>query len=406
MNILWGIIGIVIILGLAFLTSVNRKAINIRTILIALALQIFFGFIVLKWEAGKNVLEGIANVFGKMIDSSAAGIEFLFGGVFEGENIGFVFAFQVLPTIIFVASVISILYYLGVMQFIVKHLGGALSKLLKTSKAESISAAANIFMGHTEAPLTVKPYISRMTQSEIFAIMAGGLATVSGANLAGYYILGIPLEYLLAASFMAAPAGLLMAKMIVPETETSETANDINLKNDEQDKPANVIDAAAKGAADGLKIALNVGAMLVAFISLIALINLLVGGAGGIFGYEELSIQIILGFIFAPIAFIMGIPMNEALVAGSLLGQKVIINEMVAYVSFVPEMIQLSDKANMIISFALCGFANIGSTAILIGTIGGMAPNKRSTVAKLAIRAVVAGTLANLLSASIAGMFF
>lgn len=281
MNILWGIIGIVIILGLAFLTSVNRKAINIRTILIALALQIFFGFIVLKWEAGKNVLEGIANVFGKMIDSSAAGIEFLFGGVFEGENIGFVFAFQVLPTIIFVASVISILYYLGVMQFIVKHLGGALSKLLKTSKAESISAAANIFMGHTEAPLTVKPYISRMTQSEIFAIMAGGLATVSGANLAGYYILGIPLEYLLAASFMAAPAGLLMAKMIVPETETSETANDINLKNDEQDKPANVIDAAAKGAADGLKIALNVGAMLVAFISLIALINLLVGGAGG-----------------------------------------------------------------------------------------------------------------------------
>ncbi|WP_188735174.1 NupC/NupG family nucleoside CNT transporter [Oceanobacillus neutriphilus] len=406
MNILWGIGGIVVVLGLALLVSVNRKAIKIRTISIALALQVFFGFIVLKWEAGKNVLEGIANVFGKMIDSSAAGIDFLFGGVFEGENIGFVFAFQVLPTIIFVASFISILYYLGIMQFIVKHLGGALSRLLKTSKAESISAAANIFMGHTEAPLTVKPYISRMTQSEIFTIMAGGLATVSGANLAGYYILGIPLEYLLAASFMAAPAGLLMAKMIVPETEISETANKINLEIDDSDKPTNVIDAAAKGAGDGLKIALNVGAMLAAFISLIALVNLLVGGVGSLFGYDKLSIELIFGYIFSPLAFIMGIPMNEALVAGSLLGQKVIINEMVAYVAFIPEMASLSDKTNMIVSFALCGFANIGSTAILIGTIGGMAPNKRSTVAKFAIRAVIAGTLANLLSASIAGMFF
>lgn len=351
-------------------------------------------------------MDGATNVFGKIIDTSTAGIEFLFGGVFEGENIGFIFAIQVLPVIIFFSSFIAVLYHFGIMQFIVRWVGGGLSRLLKTSKAESMSAAANIFLGHTEAPLTVKPYINRMTNSEIFAIMVGGLATVSGANLAGYYVLGVPLEYLLAASFMAAPAGLLMAKIIVPETEFSETTDTINLDHEKENRAHNVIDAAARGAGDGLKIALNVGGMLIAFISLIALLNLAVGEIGGLFGFEGLSIEFLLGIIFSPIAFVMGVPMNEALLAGNFLGQKVIINEMVAYVSFVPEMVNMSAKSNMIISFALCGFANIGSTAILIGTIGGIAPNKRSNVAKLTIRAVLAGTLANLLSAAIAGMFF
>ncbi|SEQ90889.1 concentrative nucleoside transporter, CNT family [Piscibacillus halophilus] len=290
------------------------------------------------------------------------------------------------------------------MQVLIKWLGGILSRLLKTSKAESMSAAANIFVGQTEAPLVVKPYIGRMTNSELFAIMTGGMATVSGANLAGYYALGIPLEYLLAASFMAAPAGLLMAKIIVPETEVSETTDSINLENNRDSQ--NVIDAAAKGASDGLKLALNVGGMLIVFISLIALINLILGGVGGIFGFGELTLEYIFGIIFAPIAFVMGIPWEDALQAGSFIGQKVIVNEMVSYTSFAPEMVNLTDKSNMIISFALCGFANIGSTAILLGTLGGIAPNKRSTVAKYALRAVLAGTLANLLSAAIAGMFF
>ncbi|WP_175615499.1 NupC/NupG family nucleoside CNT transporter [Piscibacillus halophilus] len=404
MNILWGVIGILVILGIALLFSVNRRAIKLRTVLIALAIQIFFAFTVLKWETGRKILDNATGVVGKVIESSNEGIDFVFGGVLEGEGVGFVFAFQVLTVIIFFASLIAVLYHLGIMQVLIKWLGGILSRLLKTSKAESMSAAANIFVGQTEAPLVVKPYIGRMTNSELFAIMTGGMATVSGANLAGYYALGIPLEYLLAASFMAAPAGLLMAKIIVPETEVSETTDSINLENNRDSQ--NVIDAAAKGASDGLKLALNVGGMLIAFISLIALINLILGGVGGIFGFGELTLEYIFGIIFAPIAFVMGIPWEDALQAGSFIGQKVIVNEMVSYTSFAPEMVNLTDKSNMIISFALCGFANIGSTAILLGTLGGIAPNKRSTVAKYALRAVLAGTLANLLSAAIAGMFF
>lgn len=404
MNILWGVTGILVILGIALLFSVNRRAIKLRTVLIALAIQIFFAFTVLKWETGRKILDNATGVVGKVIESSNEGIDFVFGGVLEGEGVGFVFAFQVLTVIIFFASLIAVLYHLGIMQVLIKWLGGILSRLLKTSKAESMSAAANIFVGQTEAPLVVKPYIGRMTNSELFAIMTGGMATVSGANLAGYYALGIPLEYLLAASFMAAPAGLLMAKIIVPETEVSETTDSINLENNRDSQ--NVIDAAAKGASDGLKLALNVGGMLIAFISLIALINLILGGVGGIFGFGELTLEYIFGIIFAPIAFVMGIPWEDALQAGSFIGQKVIVNEMVSYTSFAPEMVNLTDKSNMIISFALCGFANIGSTAILLGTLGGIAPNKRSTVAKYALRAVLAGTLANLLSAAIAGMFF
>lgn len=404
MNILWGMGGMLVILGIAWLFSVNKKSINFRTIGVALAIQVFFAFTVLKWETGKKVLSFFTDIVGKVIESSNEGIDFVFGGVFEAEGIGFVFAFQVLTVIIFFASLIAVLYHLGIMQVLIKWIGGGLSRLLNTSKAESMSAAANIFVGQTEAPLVVKPYIGRMTRSEIFAIMTGGLATVSGANLAGYFILGIPLEYLLAASFMAAPGGLLMAKILVPETEVSETSDTIKLEKNSEDQ--NVIDAAARGAKDGLNLALNVGAMLIAFISLIALLNLILGSIGGAIGMENLSLEYILGIIFSPIAFVMGVPIQEAQIAGSFLGQKAIINEFVAYVSFAPEMASLSDKTNLIISFALCGFANIGSTAILLGTIGGIAPNKRKTVAQLAIRAVLAGTLANLMSASIAGMFF
>lgn len=404
MNILWGLGGIIVILGIAYAFSINRRAINPRTILIALVLQITFAFIVLKWETGNQVLQWFTNIVGSVIETSAEGIQFVFGGVLQGDGIGFVFAFQVLPVIVFFASLIAVLYHLGIMQVVIKWMGGWLSKLLKTSKAESISAAANIFVGQTEAPLVVKPYIGRMTNSEIFTVMTGGLATVSGANLAGFYALGIPLDYLLAASFMAAPAGLLMAKMIIPETEQSETTENITLERNRDSQ--NVIDAAANGASDGLKIALSVGGMLIAFISLIAVINLILGGAGGLVGLEGLTLEGILGVILSPIAFVMGVPWEDAIMAGSFLGQKLVVNEMVAYTAFAPEMVNMTDKTNMIISFALCGFANIGSTAILLGTLGGIAPKKRSLVAKYALRAVLAGTLANLLSGAIAGMFF
>ncbi len=284
------------------------------------------------------------------------------------------------------------------MQWIIKILGGGLSKLLGTSKSESMSAAANIFVGQTEAPLVVRPFLNKMTQSELFAVMTGGLASVAGSVLVGYSLLGVPLEYLLAASFMAAPAGLIMAKIMVPETDKSVTTDHIEIEKDQES--VNVIDAAAKGASDGLKLALNVGAMLLAFIALIALIN----GILGIFG--DITLETILGYVFAPIAFAVGVPWSEAVIAGGFIGQKLVLNEFVAYASFAPEMANLSDKTNLIVSFALCGFANLSSMAILLGGLGGLAPNRRKDIAKLGIKAVAAGMLASLLSAAVAGMFF
>lgn len=288
------------------------------------------------------------------------------------------------------------------MQFIIKVIGGGLSKLLGTSKAESISAAANIFVGQTEAPLIVRPFINKMTKSELFAVMTGGLASVAGSVLIGYSLLGVPLEYLLAASFMAAPAGLVMAKMMMPETEKSETTDDINIEKDT--KSVNIVDAAARGASDGLMLALNIGAMLLAFIALVALINGIIGFAGGLFGLENLTLEMILGFIFAPIAFAVGVPWAEAVQAGGYIGQKLVLNEFVAYSAFAPEISSLSPKTVAVVSFALCGFANISSMAILLGGLGNLAPDRRNDIAKLGIRAVIAGALASLLSAAIAGM--
>lgn len=279
MQIIWGIFGILFILGIAFLLSKDKKAINIRTVIGALAIQIIFGFIVLKWETGKNFFNAISNFVQKIIDSSNEGIQFLFGGMFAAEGMGFVFAFQVLTVIIFFSSLISVLFYLGVMQFLTKIVGGFLAKILKTTKPESLSASANIFVGLTEAPLVIKPYLSKMSKSELFAVMTGGTASVSGSVLVGYALLGIPLEYLIAAAFMAAPAGLLIAKMLVPETEAVADAQPITFEKDPD--TVNIVDAAAKGALDGLKMALNIGAILLAFISLIALINLGLGWISG-----------------------------------------------------------------------------------------------------------------------------
>ncbi len=401
-NVVWGLFGVLVVLGMAFLFSSNKKAINYRTIIGGLTIQLIFAFIVLKWEAGRAGLKWFTMRIQDIISYANEGIAFLFGPAADAENFGFVFAFQVLTVIIFFSSLISVLYYLGIMQWFIKIIGGGLAKLLGTSQTESMSAAANIFVGQTEAPLVIRPYLAKMTTSELFAVMVGGLASVAGSVLVGYALLGVPLEYLLAASFMAAPAGLIMAKLMIPETEQSAVAQ-FEIGKDEES--VNVIDAAARGAGDGLMLALNVGAMLLAFIALIALINGLLGGLGNLFGYEALSLEGFLGIIFSPIAFAVGVPWSEAVTAGSFIGQKLVLNEFVAYSAFAPEIKNLSDKTVMVVSFALCGFANLSSMAILLGGLGGLAPTRRPDIARLGLKAVAAGMLASLLSAAIAGMF-
>ncbi|WP_257349589.1 NupC/NupG family nucleoside CNT transporter [Pseudalkalibacillus decolorationis] len=403
MQYLWGIAGIFTILLIAFLISNNKKGINLPTILGGLAIQIGFAFLVLKWDAGQAGIAWLSSRVQNIVNYANEGIKFLFGGlVAEDSGLGFIFAFQVLTIIIFFSSLIAVLYYLGIMQWIIRIIGGAISKLLGTSKAESLSATANIFVGQTEAPLVIRPYLPKMTNSELFAVMVGGLASVAGSVLIGYSLLGVPLEYLLAASFMAAPAGLIMAKIIIPETEESETAGQIKMEKDTD--TVNVIDAAARGASDGLKLALNVGAMLLAFIALIAMLNGLLSWIGDWFGFESLTLELILGYVFAPLAFIIGVPWDEAVRAGNFIGQKLVLNEFVAFSSFGPEIPELKDKTVAVVSFALCGFANLSSLAILLGGLGGIAPNRRGDIARLGVKAIIAGSLANMLSAAIAGM--
>src|SRR5690625_584382 len=487
LQVLWGVGGILFVLAVAWLLSVDRKRIRFRTVSLALLVQIVFGVLVLYVPVGRTVLTEVTRAVQAVIDSSAAGIDFLFGAILPDDET--VFAFQVLPVIVFFASLTAVLYYVGVLQLVTRWIGGALAKILGTERAESMNAAANIFVGQTEAPLVIRPYIKSMTPSEVFAVMSGGLTTVAGSVLVGYSLLGANLEYLIAASFMAAPAGLLMAKMLVPAgavadigpnavrpqdaeraggsrvsaqeetaegeapstetrekresrlgrafrrgarrgatmqardemvrrarggdvpvgaergpttTQTPDDAADDEPEEDEQ--PVNVIDAAARGAADGLSLALNVGAMLLAFIALIALGNTILGAIGGIFGNENLTIEQILGYVFAPVMTAVGVPIHEAVDAGSFLGQKVILNEFVAFSDFAPDAEQFSAKSQAVITFALTGFATLGSLAILRGGLGGIAPTQRSVIAQLGLRAVLAGTLGNLLSAAIAGI--
>jgi len=409
-NVLHSILGIFVLLAIAYAFSKHRKDINWRTVSLAFLLQISLAGFVLYLPFGKDVLASISNGVQGVIDSAQAGINFLFGGLgtdaMFGNGVGFVFAVRVLPVIIFFSSLIAVLYYLGIMQWVVKIIGGGMQKLLHTSKPESLSATANIFVGQTEAPLIIKPYISKMSQSELFAVMVGGLASVAGSILAGYAGLGVELKYLIAASFMAAPGGLLMAKLIIPETTNIDEEQEQVCFDDNEDQPANVIDAAASGASSGLMLAANVGAMLLAFIGLIALINTLLGGVTGWFGLEGITLEWILGYVFAPLAWIIGVPSSEMLQAGSFIGQKLVVNEFVAYVNFVEVRDTLSASTQVIITFALCGFANLSSIAILLGGLGSMAPNRRHDIAKLGLHAVLAATLANLMSAAIAGVFF
>jgi CNT family concentrative nucleoside transporter len=404
-----GLLGIVVLLLVAVLYSKKRNAINLRTVSWAFCIQMALGAFVLYIPVGKDVLTAISNGVQQIINSADVGIAFLFGGLGSDamltNDIGFVFAIRVLPVIIFFSSLIAVLYYLGVMQWVVKVIGGALQKLLGTSRAESLSATANIFVGQTEAPLVIRPYIAKMTRSELFAIMVGGLASVAGSVLAGYAGLGVDLKYLIAASFMAAPGGLLMAKIIMPETEPDNISQETSITTDIDKQPSNVIDAAASGAVSGLKLAVNVGAMLLAFIALIALLNIIVGGTASLLGVEDITIEWLLGYLFAPVAFIIGVPSSEMLQAGSFIGQKIVVNEFFAYVNFAEIKDNLSAPTQAIITFALCGFANLSSIAILLGGIGSMAPNRRHDIAKLGVKAMIAATLANLMSAAIAGVF-
>lgn len=422
MQLIMSLVGMAVLIGIAVLFSSNRRAIKLRTVGGAFIIQLAIGALVLYVPAGRSVLEGMSNAVSKVIGYGQDGMSFIFGGLVSDKMFelfgggGFVFALRVLPIIVFFSSLIAVLYYLGVMQLVIKVLGGGLQKVLGTSRTESLSATANIFVGQTEAPLVVRPYIATMTNSELFAVMSGGLASVAGSVLAGYAQMGVPMEYLIAASFMAAPGGLLFAKLLVPETEDYRDRTNAEELVAEDERPANIIDAAASGAASGMQLALNVGAMLLAFIALIALINGILGGIGGWFDYPELSLELILGWLFAPIAYLIGVPWSEATIAGSFIGQKIVVNEFVAFMNFGEYMKAdadvitagkqvLSDHSKAIISFALCGFANLSSVAILIGGLGGMAPNRRSDVARLGMKAVLAGTLSNLMSATIAGLF-
>ena len=407
MGILGSILGIVVLLVIAVLFSNNRKAINLRTVLGALAIQIGFAALILYVPYGRDALQATANGVSNVIAYGNEGINFVFGGLADPSNVGFIFAVKVLPIIVFFSGLISVLYYLGIMQAVIKVIGGALQAALGTSKAESMSAAANIFVGQTEAPLVVRPYIKNMTQSELFAIMAGGTASIAGSVMAGYAGMGVPLTYLIAASFMAAPAGLLFAKILFPQTEQF---TDKQPETDDSEKPTNVLEAMAGGASAGMQLALNVGAMLIAFVGLIALINGILGGVGGWFGYGDLTLQSIFGWIFKPLAYLIGVSWDESAIAGQMIGMKLAVNEFVGYLEFAKYLqpdtaVVLSEKTKAIITFALCGFANFSSIAILIGGIGGMAPNRRGDVARLGLKAVVAGTLANLMSATIAGLF-
>lgn len=407
MGILGSVLGIVVLLVIAVLFSNNRKAINLRTVLGALAIQIGFAALILYVPFGHDALQATANGVSNVIAYGNEGINFVFGGLANPSNVGFIFAVKVLPIIVFFSGLISVLYYLGIMQVVIKVIGGALQAALGTSKAESMSAAANIFVGQTEAPLVVRPYIRNMTQSELFAIMAGGTASIAGSVMAGYAEMGVPLTYLIAASFMAAPAGLLFAKILFPQTEQF---TDKQPETDDSEKPTNVLEAMAGGASAGMQLALNVGAMLIAFVGLIALVNGILGGVGGWFGYGDLTLQSIFGWIFKPLAYLIGVSWDESAIAGQMIGMKLAVNEFVGYLEFAKYLqpdtaVVLSEKTKAIITFALCGFANFSSIAILIGGIGGMAPNRRGDVARLGLKAVVAGTLANLMSATIAGLF-
>ncbi|HEY3738668.1 MAG TPA: nucleoside transporter C-terminal domain-containing protein [Bryobacteraceae bacterium] len=400
-----GLLGLVAILAVAYLFSTDRKAIKLRVFLWGLGLQFVFAFLVLKAPAVATLFEHVSDGVKQLLDYSAEGSKFLFGdklGV-KNDQFGVVFAFQVLPIVIFIVSLFAILYYLGVMQVAVHWMAVAMQKVLGTSGAESTSVAASIFMGQTEAPVTIKPFLEKLTSSELFTIMTSGMAHVSGATMGAYVMIaGVEIRHLLTAVIMTAPATILLSKMFVPETQVPETLGGVKV---EVEKPgANIIDAAARGASDGLSLALNIGAMLIAFLSLIALMNGIMGAIHSHIGWFPASMQVIMGKLLAPVAWLLGVRFNDCATIGNLLGERVILNEFVAFLDLGKLKGQLDPKSFTIATYALCGFANLSSIAIQIGGIGALAPSRKSDIAKFGLRAVAAGTMANFMSACIAGV--
>lgn len=398
------VLGAFVMVGLAYALSSNRRAVKLRVVLWGVGAQWLFGILLLSVPQGAQVLAGASAVVQAVLDQSYEGSAFVFsslGAKSGGESgLGTIFAFQVLPTIIFIASLFSILYYLGIMQLIVKGLAWLMMRTMGTSGAESLSVAASVFMGQTEAPLTIKPFLERLTESELFVVMVGGMASVSGAILGAYVAIGqVPIGFLLTAMAMTAPISIVMAKLMVPETEVPETMGTVDVEIPKLD--ANVLDAAASGASDGLKLALNVGAMLIAFVALVALVNVILGVVS--VGGEPLTLQRLMGWVFFPVAVLMGAPISEAQPLGSVLGTRIVLNELYGF-----EMIrglagQISTRTQAIATFAICGFSSISSIGILIGGLGGLAPSRKRDIARLGIRALIAATLANFASACVAG---
>ena len=401
--------GLITIMTIAYALSTNRRAIDRRTVAWGLSLQIVFALVVLKTTLGQQVFQTLGTGVNRLLGFAAVGSSFVFGPLGdkvlwpqimtkilgpEGASYGVIFAFQVLPTIIFIAALFAILYYFGVMQAVVRLFAILMRRVMKASGAESLNVAASIFMGQTEAPLTIRPYLPRMTQSELMTVMTSGMAHISGGIMAAYVLFGIEAKHLLTAVIMTAPGTLMMAKMFVPETEAPETMGTVRLEVEKTD--VNVIDAAGRGTSEGLQLALNVGAMLISFLALIALVNALLGLAG-------LSLQEIFGWVFAPVAWSMGVPWRDAPTIGNLLGTRMALNEFVAYSQLGPLKATLDPRSFTIATFALCGFANFSSIGIQIGGIGALAPTRRHDLARLGLRAMLAGTLANFITATIAG---
>lgn len=396
------ILGIFILLGIGLLCSDNRRLISWRAVIGAFGIIIVLAFFVLATEIGADVLLAVSNAVGKVFGYGTEGIKFAFGSLvnFSVDGIGFIWALQVLPQIIFTAALTSLLYYLGIMQWFVLIIGGSLQKILNTSRAESMNAAGNVILGQTEAPLLIKPYHRVLTRAQIFAVMVGGLSSIAGSILAGLAGMGVALNYLIMACFMSAPAGLMFAKLLIPETE--ETVNEVpELPDDE--KPSSFIDAIAKGAIAGLGIAAIVGAVIIACIGLMALLN---GGLGEIcelFGMPILTVDMILGILFSPVAWLIGIPWSEASIAGAFLGQKIALNEFVAFANM--GTVELSERSNAIMTIALCGFANIGSVAMVCGAMSKMIPHRAGVIGQLGMKVLLAATLANLMNAAIVSLF-
>lgn len=405
-RLLVGAVGIALILLIAFALSSNRKHIRFRVVGAAFAMQAGIAALVLYVPAGKAVIAGMSQGVSNLLGYAHAGIDFIFGPIAKPEIGGNSFAIAALPVIIFFASLISILYYLGIMQLIVRWVGGAIQKVTGISKVESLCAAANIFVGQSESPLVIRPYLASLTPAQLFLVMTSGMAGVAGTILAAYASMGIKIDYLLAASFMSAPGGILMAKMMMPDNPADAEIEPVILADasHDEEKPANIIMAAAQGAQTGVRLAVAVGAMVLAFVALVALANGLLGGIGGWFGRPDLSFQQILGELFRPVMFLLNIPWEEARAAGGMFGTKVVLNEFVAFINLGQAQAALSPLTVGVVTFALCGFANFSSIAIQMAVTGGLAPNQRPVIARLGIKALIAGSLANLMSAALAGM--